>query len=211
MNLRPLIVGVAGGSCSGKTTFLRRLSNYFSSQNSAIIWQDNYYIDQSSKFDKDGGAVNFDHPSAIDFEYLADQLELLKNGHQIHCPTYDFATHKRTEKTIAVEPRSIILVDGILIFHLERLKNLFDLRIYISAPEDIRFQRRLKRDTTERGRTSQGVFDQFYKQVAPMHNEFVTPTKDFAHRVIEQNELDTAFREIVELLNEKISSFKLLP
>jgi len=205
MNLRPLIIGVAGGSCSGKTTFLRRLSNYFTEKKSAIIWQDNYYIDQSSKFDKDGGAVNFDHPSAIDFEFLADQLKILKSGESIDCPTYDFATHSRTQNTITIDPRPIILVDGILIFHLERLKNLFDFRIYISAPEDVRYQRRLRRDTTERGRTAQGVYDQFYKQVAPMHNEFVHPTKEFAHRIIQQNELDLAFEEIVDHLNSKIS------
>ena len=205
MAITPIIVGIAGGSCSGKTTFLRRLHEYFGKDKSTIIWQDNYYIDQSSKFDKDGGAVNFDHPSAIDFEFLADQLAILKNGDSIKCPTYDFATHTRTSETIPIEPRPIILVDGILIFHLERLRNLFDHRIYISAHEDVRFERRLKRDTTERGRTEQGVHDQFYKQVAPMHDEFVTPTKQFAHRVINQDELEAAFRESIDFLESKIS------
>ena len=205
MTKTPFIVGIAGGSCSGKTTFLKKLSQYFGPEKSTIIWQDNYYIDQSSKFDKDGGAVNFDHPSAIDFEYLADQLSLLKSGEKIACPTYDFATHTRTKKTISIEPRPIILVDGILIFHLERLRNLFDYRIYISAPEDIRYERRLHRDTSERGRTSKGVYDQFYGQVAPMHNEFVHPTKNFSHRVILQHEVEAAKSEIIDLLNEKIS------
>ena len=205
MEIRPIIVGVAGGSCSGKTTFLRRLSNYFKHEKSTIIWQDNYYIDQSCVFDKDGGAVNFDHPSAIDFEYLADQLAQMKQGQSIECPTYDFATHTRTKETLNVTPRPIILVDGILIFHLERLREIFDYRVYISAPEEVRFQRRLKRDTSERGRTPQGVHDQFYKQVAPMHNEFVTPTKEFAHRVIRQEELDDAFAETADFLKSKIS------
>ncbi len=205
MTLKPIIVGIAGGSCSGKTTFLRRLSEFFNQDKSTVIWQDNYYIDQSSKFDKDGGAVNFDHPSAIDFEFLADQLSILKQGKSIDCPTYDFATHTRTSETIAISPRPIILVDGILIFHLERLRNLFDHRIYISAPEEVRFNRRLKRDTTERGRTAQGVHDQFYKQVAPMHNEFVTPTKQYAHRVINQDELASAFEETTNFLKMKIS------
>lgn len=205
MSKAPLIIGIAGGSCSGKTTFLRKLAAHFGDQKSTVIWQDNYYIDQSSKFDKDGGAVNFDHPSAIDFEYLADQLIDLKEGKTINCPTYDFATHTRTEKTIPISPRSIILVDGILIFHLERLRNLFDHRIYISAPEEVRFDRRLKRDTTERGRTAQGVKDQFFGQVAPMHNEYVHPTKEFSDRVINQDELDAALEETIEFLKTKIS------
>ena len=132
-------------------------------------------------------------------------MAVLKRGDSIECPTYDFATHTRTSETIKIDPRPIILVDGILIFHLNRLKDLFDHRIYISAPEDVRFERRLKRDTTERGRTAQGVHDQFYKQVAPMHNEFVTPTKQFAHRVINQDELSVAFEETTQLLNSKIS------
>ncbi len=202
---RPIIVGIAGGSCSGKTTFLRKLAKHFGEDRSTIIWQDNYYIDQSAKFDKDGGAVNFDHPSAIDFEYLADQLKSLKSGQIINCPTYDFATHTRTQKTIPISPRSIILVDGILIFHLERLRNLFDFKIYISASEEIRFERRLKRDTSERGRTAKGVKDQFFSQVAPMHNEYVHPTKKFSDRVINQNELDAAHQETIDLLSQKIS------
>ena len=198
------IIGVGGGSCSGKTTFSKHLLEHFGTNICQVIWQDDYYIDQSHRFDKDGGAVNFDHPSAIDFDLLHDHLNELKNNRVIQCPTYDFATHTRTGVTKEVTPHPIILVDGILIFHQENLRNTFDYRYYISAPEDVRFERRLKRDTTERGRTAEGVHDQFYKQVAPMHNQFVSPTKEFAHRVITQETFSQEESQVIKELERKV-------
>ena len=118
--------------------------------------------------------------------------------------TYDFATHKRTEVTKKISPSPIVLVDGILIFHQENLRNCFDYRYFISASEDVRFKRRLKRDTTERGRTAQGVHDQFYKQVAPMHNEYVSPTKEFAHRVINQDTFNSEQKNVLSELNRHV-------
>ena len=200
------IVGVAGGSCSGKTTFSKQILENFGPEVCQVIWQDDYYIDQSHRFDKDGGAVNFDHPSAIDFNLLCDHLNKLKKGITIECPTYDFATHKRTEVTKRIAPSPIILVDGILIFHQENLRDSFDYRYFISAPEDVRFERRLKRDTTERGRTAQGVHDQFYKQVAPMHNEYVSPTKEFAHRVINQDTFNSEQKSVLSELNVHVQA-----
>ena len=205
---KPIVIGVAGGSCSGKTTFSQSIFDTFGKDYCQLIWQDNYYIDQSAKFDHDGGSVNFDHPSAIDFNLLIEQLSLLKSGETVKSPIYDFATHTRQTSDLILRPQSVIIIDGILIFHNEELRNLFDIRYYISAPENIRFERRLKRDTTERGRTEQGVRDQFFSQVSPMHNEYVSPTKEFAHRVITPENFSTAQEEVIHNLKEKINLLK---
>jgi len=173
----PFIIGVSGGSGSGKTTIAAMLRKTLGDDTSSILYQDSYYIDQSDKFDKDGGAVNFDHPSAIEFDLLFKHLQALKRGEDIQVPYYDFATHKRSIGKDAFCPRKVILVDGILIFNKPEYLEYFDLTIFVDTPEDVRYSRRLARDTAERGRTEQGVYDQFYGQVAPMHNEFVEPNK----------------------------------
>lgn len=178
------IVGIAGGSGSGKTTFARRLAELLGPELCTIIGQDSYYIDQSAKFDKDGGSVNFDHPDAIDFKLLEQHLIQLKNGESIKLPIYDFATHSRRQETISIEPHPIILVDGILILSQENVRAHFDESVFMDVPEDVRFERRLKRDVEERGRTPLGVFNQFHKQVKPMHDEFVGPSKRFATKVV---------------------------
>jgi uridine kinase len=180
--MNPKIIAICGGSASGKTTFCREIREQLGAECS-ILYQDSYYIDQSAKFDKDGGSVNFDHPSALEFSLMAQHLEQLKKGQSIQVPFYDFATHTRKTETEAFEPTPYILVDGILILSQECLRPHFDLSLFIHTREDERFQRRLMRDTEERGRTEQGVRDQFYNQVAPMHNEFVEPSKEFASSV----------------------------
>ncbi len=173
----PYIIGISGGSGSGKTTFSAKLRETLGDESSAILYQDSYYIDQSDKFDKDGGAVNFDHPDAIEFDLLFKHLQALKKGEDIQVPYYDFATHKRSIVKDFFGPKKVILVDGILIFNKPEYLKYFDLTIFVDTPEDIRYSRRLARDTVERGRTEQGVYDQFYGQVAPMHDLFVEPSK----------------------------------
>jgi uridine kinase len=181
----PYIVGVAGGSGSGKTYFAKELRRELGAPSCELVYQDNFYIDQSKRFDFDGGSVNFDHPDAIDFELLADCLSELKKGQAVNIPIYDFATHSRKAKKLPVMPTPIILVDGILIFHSERVRALLDELIFFDTPEELRFQRRLERDVKERGRTPEGVRNQFMRQVKPMHDQFVAPSRCFAHTVVQ--------------------------
>lgn len=153
-----------------------------------IICQDNYYHDQSKKFDFDGGSVNFDHPDSIDFELLAAQVQKLKLGEAVEIPTYDFHTHSRKPETKSVTPKKLIIIDGILIFHPKSLRQLFDDLIFFDTPEDVRFRRRLERDTKERGRAAEGVQNQFINQVKPMHDRYVEPSKYHARSVVTSEE-----------------------
>jgi uridine kinase len=186
-NNAPFIVGVAGGSGSGKTYFAKALFNRLGSKECAIVYQDSFYIDQSHRFDHDGGSVNFDHPDSIDFDRLAESLALLKQGKAARIPIYDFVTHKRRAETELVEPRPVILVDGILIFHAPQVRALLDDLIFFDTSEELRFERRRERDVHERGRTPEGVHSQFYKQVKPMHDQFVEPSKAYAKTVVTEN------------------------
>jgi uridine kinase len=187
---KSIIIGVAGGSGSGKTTFAKRLMQNLGADLCTIIGQDSYYIDQSSKFDRDGGSVNFDHPDAIDFKLLEIHLATLRNGQSIEVPIYDFAQHKRLSKTNLVNPHPVVLVDGILILSQENVRRQFDYSIFIDVPESIRFSRRLKRDVEERGRTPEGVLAQFQSQVKPMHDQFVEPAKVFASNLVTTETFD---------------------
>jgi len=197
MKTKPLIIGISGGSGSGKTFFANQLAKSVEKTLGpsccSVLLQDHYYRDQSQRFDHDGGAVNFDHPDAIDFELLTEHVRQLKSGLKVEVPIYDFATHKRLMKTNSMEVTPIILVDGILIFHPPRLREQFDDLIFFDTPEELRFSRRLERDTRERGRTPEGVHNQFYKQVKPMHDLFVEPAKHFANLIVkDQGECEGA-------------------
>lgn len=180
----PYIVGVAGGSGSGKTYFATALRERLGAGLCELIYQDNFYFDQSSRFDYDGGAVNFDHPDSIDFRKLAECLNSLRNARATEIPVYDFTTHSRRNKTVLVQPKPIILVDGILIFHDSDVRECFDDLVFFDTPEDLRFQRRFERDVSERGRTPEGVRSQFFNHVKPMHDQFVEPSKRYAKTVV---------------------------
>lgn len=193
------VLGVAGGSGSGKTFFADALHKALGDELSTIVYQDNFYIDQSAKFDHDGGSVNFDHPDSLDFPLLAEKLKELKSGHAAAVPIYDFATHSRRPDTLHVAPRRIIIVDGILIFHPPYVRELFDEMIFFDTPEDLRYERRLKRDVEERGRTPEGVRAQFLRQVKPMHDQFVEPSKSFARTVVcDQGDYQSALRDFLK-------------
>lgn len=182
--IKPYIIGVSGGSGSGKTYFARELQKILGDELCTILYQDNYYIDQSHRFDGDGGTVNFDHPSSLDFELLAQGLNKLKQGESIKVPLYDFATHSRKKETIDCPPKKIILVDGILILDSKVVRKHLDEAVFFDTPEELRFQRRLERDVHERGRTVEGVKKQFELQVKPMHDQFVEPSKCYATTIV---------------------------
>ena len=179
-----MVIAIAGGSGSGKTTFARMLQANLGEHMASIVAQDFYYYDLSSKFDFDGGSVNFDHPSSIEFGLMAKDLRKLKDGTNVQIPRYDFKTHTRIPATQAAVARPIILVDGILILSQPDLREIFDFIFFIDTQEELRFKRRLQRDVKERGRTPEGVYHQFYAQVKPMHDLYVEPSRIWADRVI---------------------------
>jgi len=170
------IIGVAGGSGSGKTTLAARLVRELGTSQAALIAQDSYYIDQSARFDGDGGSVNFDHPSSIDFDLLARHLGELAEGRAIEVPIYDFATHTRKKETQPFASRPIVVVEGTMILSQPQVVARLDASVFIQTSEKARFERRLRRDVQERGRQPEGVRKQFDLQVKPMHDEFVEPS-----------------------------------
>lgn len=197
------ILGVAGGSGSGKTFFAETLAKKLGPEVACLIFQDNYYIDQSHRFDHDGGSVNFDHPEALDFDLMANHLDDLKNGYDVEIPLYDFATHKRLLQTKLQPAKKVVIVDGILIFTQPQLMEIFDTTVFVETPEDIRFQRRLKRDVLERGRTEEGVRSQFEKQVKPMHDLFVEPSKEHADIISSGTDME-AFYNLLTMIQKRI-------
>ncbi|WP_317929009.1 uridine kinase [Halioxenophilus sp. WMMB6] len=173
------IIAVAGGSCSGKTTMALNVCRALGAGNCAIVYQDSYYRGLAS-------ITNYDLPEAIDFQLMATHLNSLKQGEIIAMPTYDFTTHRRTEKQVSLDPKPIILVDGILILHAPELANCFDFKVFVECSEEERRKRRLERDTRERGRTKEETLQQFNNQVAPLHNQLVEPSKQHADFICQQ-------------------------
>lgn len=199
---RRLLVGVAGGSGSGKTTLAQELVRIFGEAQSCLVMQDSYYFDQSARFDGDGGSVNFDHPSSLDFALLARQLLALRDGQAVEVPCYDFATHTRAARTVTQPARPVIVVDGTLILEAPEVRELFDVAVFVSCSEATRFGRRLERDVRERGRTPEGVHKQFHRQVKPMHDAFVEPSQRNAHLSVDgEGELTSALGLVLERLD----------
>jgi uridine kinase len=177
------MIGVVGGSGSGKTTVARAIYDFLG-MDAAFIDQDAYYRDLLHLPLEERRRVNFDHPDAFDTELLVEQLTRLQQGHPIQKPTYDFAAHTRAQATIEIYPRDVILIDGILLFADARLRPLFDIKIFVDVAEDVRFIRRLQRDVAERGRTMDDVIHQYLTTVRPMHLEFVEPSKRYADMIL---------------------------
>jgi uridine kinase len=187
------IVGIAGGSGSGKTTIVTRITEIVHEH--ALIPQDNYYRSAEYVTNQSITGFNFDHPDAFDSDLLFQQLAALKAGSAIRMPQYDFVHHRRREETVLVEPRRLVILEGIMIFFDKRIRDLVDLKLYVDTPDDIRFIRRLRRDITERGRTVDSVIEQYTERVRPGHYEFVEPTKAFADLVIPEGGFNTKAME----------------
>lgn len=180
----PLVIGIAGGSGSGKTTVANELLKNVGAHRIALLQHDAYYRDWSHLPTEQRKLVNFDHPNTLENELLIEHVMKLRDWQKINLPVYDFTTHTRTKQVIEVEPQPVIVVEGILIFAEEKLRDLFDVKIFVDTDDDIRFIRRLKRDIAERGRSMEMVITQYMATVRPMHLDFVVPSKRYADVII---------------------------
>ena len=178
-----LVIGIAGGTGSGKTTLMRALTEKFG-ENIAVISHDNYYKAHDDMPMEDRAKLNYDEPAAFDTDMLVEQLRLLKQGHTIHCPVYDFSVHNRTKETIEVTPKKVIIVEGILIFADPALCREMDIKIFVDTDADVRLIRRIRRDVRKRGRSLDSVLEQYLTTVKPMHEQYVEPSKKNADLVV---------------------------
>ena len=200
-----MIIGICGGTGSGKTTIARKIVSTVGAENVVLIEQDSYYRNLADMPLDERRLANFDHPDSIDGDMLANHLEHLKNGQSIEMPVYDFKSHTRNPKNKVIEPKQVVIVEGILIFAEPRILDLLDVRVFVDTPDDIRFIRRLKRDISERGRTVESVIEQYYATVRPMHHEFVEISKRHADIIIpEGGETGVSVRMLCGLVREKL-------
>ncbi len=186
MSTRSVVIGVAGGSGSGKTTVVRRIVESLGTDQVTVLEHDRYYRDRSELRLEERAAMNYDHPDALDTDLMVRHLIELREGRPVEVPVYDFARYARMAATETAHPRRAIIAEGILIFTDPALRGLLDVKVFVDADDDIRFIRRLKRDVAERGRTMDSVIDQYQSTVKPMHLEFVEPSKRYADVIVPQ-------------------------
>jgi uridine kinase len=195
--ISPLVIGIAGGSGSGKTTVAQTILQRVGPDRISFLQHDAYYKDLSGLPPVQRAEVNFDHPNSLENELLIRHIHQLKQGKTVDVPIYDFSTHSRTDRTYKVKPRSVILVEGILIFAEATLRDLFDVKIFVDTDSDLRLIRRLQRDIAERGRTTESVIKQYLGTVRPMHLDFVEPSKRYADVIIPEGGFNTAALDMV--------------
>ena len=198
-----IFLGIAGGSCSGKTTLVNHLCNYLSFNVSTLAF-DSYYCDQGHLSLDQRALVNYDHPDSLDVALFKDDLRTLRDGFDISSPIYDFASHTRSDQTVQVFPTEVVLIDGILLFVFPEICELLDITIFVSAPDHVRLERRIVRDVAERGRTAEQAETQFSKTVQPMHDRFVEPSKRNADMIISGED---RFNEVCLDIERRILSF----
>jgi uridine kinase len=206
--VKPIIIGVAGGTGSGKTTVSQEILRRVGAERIVFIQHDSYYRDRSHWSLEERARLNYDHPDSLESEFLVSHLQQLQAGQPVEIPVYDFTIHTRTDEARCVEPKWVILVEGILIFAEPALREMFDVKIWVDTDADVRFIRRLRRDITERGRTVESVIEQYEETVRPMHLEFAEPSKRYADVIIPEGgfntvAMDMVVARILEMLGEE--------
>jgi len=200
-----LIIGIAGGTGSGKTTVVNQILNELPEEEVTVISQDSYYKATDKLNYEERTKINFDHPRAIDFKLLVQHLEELKKGNTIEQPVYSFAAHNRTKDTIRTHPSKVIIVEGILIFTKKKVRDLLDIKVFVHADSDERLIRRLRRDLQERGRDIDEILQRYQETLKPMHEQFIEPMKEYADIIIPNNKYNTVAVDIVRtIINENL-------
>ncbi|HEU0126641.1 uridine kinase [Flavobacterium sp.] len=201
-----LIIGIAGGTGSGKTTVVHQIMNELPHTEVGVISQDSYYKETTNLSFDERALINFDHPRAIDFDLLVKHLKALKAGETIDQPVYSFVQHNRTDDTVSTHPRKVMIVEGILILTNPELRDMFDIKVFVHADSDERLIRRLKRDISERGRDIDEVLNRYQTTLKPMHEQFIEPSKAFADIIIPNDKYNTVAIDVVRaVINQRIS------
>ena len=200
-----MFIGICGGTGSGKTTIARAIVETVGAERVVLVEQDSYYRNLADMPLDERHQANFDHPDSIDSDMLVNHLMRLKQGLKVEMPLYDFVTHTRSDRIEIIEPKPVVLVEGILIFSEPRVLDLLDVRIFVDTPDDVRLMRRLRRDITERGRTFERTLDQYERTIRPMHYEFVEPSKRHADIIIpEGGQFGVSVKFLCSLVREKL-------
>ena len=197
-----LVIGIAGGSGSGKTTLMNNIVSRFE-EDITVLSHDSYYKRHDEMTYEERCQLNYDEPAALETDLMVRHLDSLRNGEAIDCPVYDFTVHNRSDEVVRVNPSRIIIVEGILIFENEDLRNLMDIRIFVDADADIRLCRRVKRDVNKRGRSLESVLTQYQQTVKPMYEKYVEPSKKYAHILVPEGGKNTIAQEFIISLLEK--------